>query len=267
MSKKIIEVYNSSHPAFRFLKYYSEKLSLGWVFEQAPNWDDAMKAEADLALVDLQKSLFLLENLSLVPAQVKTFGCFDSLVMESGRPIPRNIFYDSLEKFFIEHARDLDIRAAAFVVGDDVEARVVSLFLASRGIRNIYLVGNISKLVHELKILKRAQIGINFSMVAPEEMTLQTVVAGVLVNTMNLSGQEELVTDLSYFNYMKSDAYILDLYPVQKENALLEEAERAGLRILSEHWFLETFVKDCLTRLGVEYQSSVWDDFVKENYS
>lgn len=268
MSKRLIEISNSSHPAIRFLKYYSEKLNLGWDFESTRDWIPQNIKSADLVLLDLALSPQILPEVSLVPAQVKTFGCFDSVVLENEHAMPRNIFFQALESFFIEFAKDLDIRSAAFVVGDGVEARVVALFLASRGIRSINLVGNVKKLKQEITILARAQIGIEFKAVAPEDMTLQSTSAGVLVNTMDLSQNSELMTDLSYFNYMKRDAYILDLCPVKKdENILLEEAERAGFRILKDSDFLGVFVRDCLKRIGCEHKPLIWESYQKENYS
>lgn len=266
MSLKILEVSDTSHPVYRFLSFYSQKLNLNWTLEHISEWLPEKGFQSDLVLVDLEKSPFIMDDIRMMPAQIKTFGCFDTIFRDGDYHIPRNLFFDSLETFFIEQARDLDNRAPAFVVGDRVQARVIALFLASRGIRQICLVGNVTRLKNEVKVMARAQIGVQFTPIAPEELTLQTMAASILVNTADLTQDAELMTDLSYFNYMKRDAYVLDLFPPDGENPLLEEAQRAGLRILDEAPFIEVFARDCLKRLGVDYKPSVWEEYRRENY-
>ncbi len=67
---------------------------------------------------------------------------------------------------------------------------VVASALAEMGVTEIYLVGDSGSLQQQQSILSRSQLGLRFHILIPDDLTLQAVSAGIVVNTVNLSEQK-----------------------------------------------------------------------------
>ncbi|NUN06933.1 MAG: hypothetical protein HUU57_14370, partial [Bdellovibrio sp.] len=170
----------------------------------------------------------------------------------------------------VSEARDLDIRAPAFVVGDNNDARVAAAVLADLGIAEVYLIGSLDKLHAHQRILSRSQVGVRFNIMAAEDLTVQAVNVGVVINTENLTEQKALLVDLSYFNFMMRLGYVLDANLLPVQNLLLEEAEKADLRVLSPVLVAKVFTRLWLERILPEEQQLTtqeiddsWTEFLK----
>lgn len=236
----------------RYLKFLAEKKSWNWEFSSMPqfSWEALQGAAAVKVAPVLSKDI--VPQLKILPTQVRALQCVDSFFSEDGSWYPRLVLQEALRNVLIKEARDLDIRVPAFVVGHNEEARVASAVLAEMGISEIYLVGEIASLRQQQDILSRSQLGIRFHILPPQDLTLQAVSSGIVINTVDLSQDRELLVDLSYFNFMKADGYVLDLNLLPLENLLLEEAQKAELRVLSPVLIAEEVTRLWLKRLSTE---------------
>ena len=258
---------------FRFLQFLAAKKNAPWTFERHEEFNFELLQGAQAALVTPHMSSEILSKFQVVPTQVRAIELMDSLFFEQGAWLPRILIHEGLRRVLITEARDLDIRSPAFVVGDEELLRVAAAVLAEMGFAEIFLVGDVAKLAEQKRILSRSQLGITFHTLAVEELTMQATSAGIVVNTSDLSQSKALLTDLSYFNFMKQNGFAVDLSSAHVPNALLEEAERAELRTLPYANIMKTVVKLWLERL----QSSdlitddelvqCWMDFLRENPS
>ncbi len=255
----------------RYLRTLSERKGWGWVFEVHPEFSLELLKGASAAKVEPSLSPQVLSYLKVLPTQVRAVEVVDSLFQEEGSWYPRLLLHESMRSVLVSNARDLDIRAPAFVVGDNEAARVVSAVLVEMGIADIYLIGDVEKLQLQKDILTRSQLGIRFHILPMEDLTLQSVSAGIVVNVVDLSQQKSLLTDLSYFNFMKGTGYALDLNLFPTHNLLLEEAERADLRVLHPVLVAEVLTSLWLERLKVATEVSKqeihesWKQFLQEN--
>lgn len=257
-------------PFIQFLQYLAKKKSWDWQFETLPEFSMEALNGAHAAKVFPRLSADILPQLKVLPSQVRSIETLDSFFNENGTWYPRLLLHEALKDVLISEARDLDIRAPAFVVGDNNEARVAAAVLAEMGVSDIYLVGAAETLQPQKEILARAQIGIRFHILIPDDLTLQAVSAGIIVNTVDLSQQKSLLTDLSYFNFMKHKGYALDLNLIPSQNLLLEEAEKAELRVLSPVLVATVLSQMWLQRLNVTGVALTelrdeWNHFLKEN--
>lgn len=254
----------------RYLNWLSQKNAWGWELESHPDFSWEHLEGAAAAIVAPELSLKVLAQVKTLPTQVRNIEYLDSFFQEAGGWYPRVLIYEALRQLLVAEARDLDIRAPAFVVGNGDEVRVVASVLAEMGIVDIHLVGEVHSLEKQKSILVRSHLGIHFQIVDSEDLTLQAVSAGIMVNTLDLSDKKLLFTDLSYFNFMKAEGYVLDLNLLPWHNLLLEEAVKADLRVLRPVLVAAAETRLWLDRLKFGEQLSIeqlilsWEEFLKE---
>lgn len=271
-TKKILEFNPEGQSLFcQFLAHLAKEQGWDFQFETHPEYNADLLDSADMVRVDMSLSDGILEKTNVQPTLVRTVRCVDSFVKEDGKWYPRLLFYEALRKVLVDSARDMDIRAPAFVIGDTEKARVVTSVLAQMGFGEIYVVGQdpISLSV-QMQLLKRSHLGIHFQGMMADQLTILSVSAAIVINTVDISKDRELLSDLSYFNFMKRDGYALDLNLLPFVNPLLEEAERAELRVLHPSLvaaqltllWLEKLVPE--SRLKVEDLRESWKTFLKQ---
>lgn len=216
--------------------------------------------DADLALFSFVEAQKLLPQLPTLPPLVKSLQCFDAFSPEDGKWYPRLFLYEALRSVLVESARDLDNRSPAFVVGEGAELRAVASVCAHLGFTEVYLIGENSEVLSEdVRILSRGYFGVQFKVLPVEELTIQAVSGSLVINTVNMDQHEALLNDLSYFNFLKSTGYVLDCYVGNLQSPLLEEAEKAGLRVLQPAQVLQSLVELCLEKIGQSDLLSVAD--------
>ncbi|UOF02401.1 Rossmann-fold NAD(P)-binding domain-containing protein [Bdellovibrio reynosensis] len=271
---KIVE-FTSSEPGLfvGFLQFLAREQNWDWQFETLTDFSlDALQG-ASAAYVDTRLSKEILPQLKMHSTESRSSLCVDSFFKEENTWYPRLLIAESLRLILVQEARDLNNRAPGFVVGTGELARVAANVLAEVGVSEIYLVGE-SDEGQELRAgLMRALLGIKIHSVVPEDLTVQAISAGIIINTVDLSDNEELMRDLTYFNFMRNDGYVLDFNLLPVQNPLLLEATKAELKTLIPQALYAQVAKLWLERLEVGSYLSVedlresWMQFLKENSS
>jgi shikimate dehydrogenase len=274
-TQKIYEV-SPAGPSFffRFLEHLAQKNSWALEFHHSTEFSPEIYAQAQGIAVDMSMSRPLLDDCQLQTTLVRNLQCLDSFFKDDGAWLPRNLTYEALRRVLITSARDLDIRQPAFVVGHGEKMRVVASLLSEVGFKDIYLVStDLADLEEEIEFLTRRQLGVRYHKVPADELTMQVVSAAIVINSDDLSTDEPLLSDLSYFNYMKGNGYVLDMHWDAEHNLLLEEAVNAELKIFPPETILWNLVLLWAERLNVDTQIKVeevresWIFFLKQNSS
>lgn len=251
----------------KYLKFISEQKAWNWTFETHPQLVDEVLVNTLAVKVDTSLSTHILPQFRVLPSLVRDLGVLDSLFQDNGQWYPRLLLYEALRLVLVAEAPDLDIRAPAFVIGDNEEARVAVSVLADMGVADFYLVGDSEHLMLEKEILLRSQLGIRIQILPPEELTMQALSAGIAVNSMDLSEQKSLFMDLSYFNFMKLGGYVLDFNLSSNPNLFLDEAEKAGLNVLSPVLVACVFTRLWLERLNKKLNVILSDKEIQDSWS
>lgn len=246
---KIAGVSIARSSEWQALRKLAEKCSWPWDFVEFDELDLSDLEGFNAALVPLSSGKGSIEKFQVLPTQVRKLEVLDSLFLESGTLLPRLIIPEALRQFLVYSVKDIDIREPAFIVGDTPIVRVAGSVLADMGYGTIYLVGDSDALQTEKAILKRAQFGVQYQIVNPENLTLQAVSASLLINTASLPEGDLFLNDLSYFNYMKPEGVVLDLNPVDEEKPLLKEAVDANLRTLDTEVYIDFYIYHWLHKL------------------
>lgn len=273
MSKKIVE-FRSEEPStlFRFLQFLAAKKSGLFDLVKHDQYAPELLEGADAALFSFEQSRMLYPSLQVLPTQVRLLECFDFYLPENSKWYPRLLFYEAIHNVLVKRARDLDIRVPAFIVGQGECLRVAAAVCTELGYSEIYLIGeNAAELHRESRILSRGNLGIKFTVLPIEELTIQAVSASLIINTVQLPHESELLKDLSYFNFMNTGGYAFDCHLGNLESELMEEAERAELKVLYPTDLLQALVEIVLEKLkqsDLVSSAELLDwitDFKKEN--
>lgn len=256
-----------------FLKFLARDQNWDWQFETVTDFSLDALHEATAAYVDTRLSKEILPKLKMHSTETRSSLCIDSFFKEESTWYPRLLISESLRLMLVQEARDLNTRAPAFVVGTGELARVAANVLAEVGVSEIYLVGESTEGEELRAELMRALLGIKLHSVVPEDLTVQAISAGIIINTVDLSDNEELMRDLTYFNFMRSDGYVLDFNLLPLQNPLLLEATKAELKTLTPQALYARVAKQWLDRLEagsyltLEDLRESWMQFLKENSS
>ncbi|WP_413561020.1 hypothetical protein [Bdellovibrio sp. HCB209] len=251
MSKKIVE-FREENPGtlFRFLQYIAAKKADLFELERHDQYSAEALKSADAALFSFEQARLLYPSLQVLPTQVRLMECFDFYLPEDKKWYPRLLFYEAIHDVLVHKARDLDIRVPAFIVGDGECLRIAAAVCTELGYSEIYLIGeNTVQLHREARLLSRGNLGIKFKVLPIEELTIQAVSASLIINTIHLPSESELLKDLSYFNFMNTGGYAFDCHLGNLHSELMEEAERAELKVLYPADLLQSLVRIVLEKL------------------
>lgn len=231
---KIIEI--SSQPlsaSAQHMAEFAKEKSLPWEVELLPAYDADIVNESVGTMVGFSVSDQILSGLATIPTLVRLTDSFDSFIREGDTWYPRLLIFEALRTLVVDKIPDLDNRASGYIVGDNQEARIAAAIMADLGFSTIFVASdnekNLSRLIEQLQ---RNFIGIDFKGVEAKSVISQKIQAGFLINCIDLTEQEDLKEDLSYFNFMKANGLVLDLEQAN-DCSLLEEASRASLRVIS----------------------------------
>ncbi len=200
------------------------------------SWKDLQKKligsrAAVLELVDSQK---IISQMTTLPTETRLLSCADCLFYEDGAWWPRLNLKEAMRELIIKKAKTLDINESAFIIGEGPMLRLLASLVVSFGYSKVFLVGlSIVDVDQQVERLKKNFVGIDWRPMEASQLTMQTVGATILINSISLTENPNLLSDLAYFNFMKNNGLVIDLNVFPLESLLIEEAVRANLRYLT----------------------------------
>lgn len=197
-------------------------------------WLPYVQEGALMLRVEPEESQVVLDHFPRLPTHVNWLATADSLVFESKEWWPRLYLYDSLRTVVVSHFRELDIGLEGYVVGANRMGRAAVAALAGLGFSKISLVDeDEDKIKAEAAYLSRYLFGVRIEGVPSYMLTEREAPGSMTVNTKVLPDNSTVLTDLSYFNFMKTGGVVIDISECTSQNTLLQEAERADLKTMS----------------------------------
>lgn len=203
-------------------------------FDDLPTWLPYVQEGALLLRVPPEKSLTVLEHFPQLPTHVKWLQTADSLVFENKEWWPRLYLYDTLRSLIVGQFRDLDISLDSYVIGANHMGRAAVAAMVGLGFSHVSLVDeDDEKLEKEVTLLRRYLFGVNIEAVPAHTLTVREKPGSLMLNTVSMRDNSDVLGDLSYFNFMKTGGVVIDISECSSHNHLLEEAQRADLKIMS----------------------------------
>jgi hypothetical protein len=242
----------------RFFQKIAEKEALDFIFEPVAVFSPDLKDTSVAMLVRPDLSLEIVPTIAIVPAQVRSVWALDSFFQDSAGWMCRVLEFESLREILVARAKEMDTLKPAFIVGEGAKVRIAAAVIADLGFSEIYLVSeHEEELQQNMQVISRNYIGLQFHALMAHELTMQALNASLLINTVDLSQNSPLLNDLSYFNFMSHGGLVFDYNLEGYDNdSLLEEAQRAELRILPREDFACSLASLWMKNAGVELKSS-----------
>lgn len=197
-------------------------------------WLPFMEEGALAVRFPASESQAIIDQFPHLPTDVRWLEAADVLMHEADGWWPRLLIYETLRKLLIQRFSSLNIGLHCYVIGATRLGRAAVAAMATLGFSNISIIDEDEVLLAlEVKTLRRYLLGINIEAVPAGTLTVQTKAGSLMINTLTLQDESDVLKDLSYFNFMNQGGIVVDISECCERSQLLEEAERADLKILT----------------------------------
>jgi hypothetical protein len=190
-------------------------------------------AEADVALVSADYSKIFFEYFPQISRRLLEVGRID-MIEKTQITSPLCLAREALHELIVEKAPNLDTHAKAYVTGADASMRVALSVLVQLGYRHINIVHDEVEMIEGIiSELKRFYFGVQLYSLKNMDLTLQPNNGSILINTVQLDNQPDLLQDLSYLNFIYGSGLIVETNTFPLGHSLIDEAKNVGLTVLS----------------------------------
>lgn len=220
-------------------------------------------SDTKMIRLDLNTSSLLLPKISVLPENVKEDGVCDTLIFDNNSFIPRNFYFESLRRVFVNKFKKSRLNGCAAIICHEYEVDAMISFSVSLGFSHL-LVFLEDVDPFKLKGSLKKFIGVQVDFVNSKKITENSHIATIMINSMDLEHNTNLLADVCYFNFMHSDGVIIDLFSKSPISPFLFEAEKANLKTLSRREVAMNYDFFLLEKLNL--QDKVSKDSFFSNY-
>jgi shikimate 5-dehydrogenase len=258
LTQRILELAEELSPSCRHLNGYFKNRQWDVVCEALPGrsaedlltWLPFVQENAVALRFQPEGSDTVVKQFPQLPTNVRWLETADTLLLEDGAWWPRLLSYDAFRKLLISRFPALNVGLHCYVIGATQIGRVGVASMASLGFSHLSVVDEDElKLHREVAFLKRYLLGIQIESVPASTLTVQTKAGALMLNTLHLPEENPVLKDLSYFNFMNQGGVVVDISECCHDNALLQEAQRADLSVLTGLEVQSQIDVDLLTKL------------------
>lgn len=209
-----------------------------WAELQLPvEWAETEQSPIDGVIVDPNQSSKELEHLRRIPRDILLLKYFDFLKFEDGVFWPRALALESLRQVILRRVPEgLDLRAWALVTGTAPLARAALGIIFHLGFRQARLIYDAPEEMNALQLksdLEKYYFGLKISLQKTNELTLQPNNGSILINTVDLEANKEMLETLLYLNFLHRPGMIVDM-PFHLQNGpLIEEGHESGFETVA----------------------------------
>jgi shikimate 5-dehydrogenase len=136
---------------------------------------------------------------------------------------------------FAKVGENFDLGSSAIVVGAGAMARVLVAVLFREGFKEFGITAlDEDRGVELIRDLRKIYFGAEFEFIPKDELILLPGLYGFIANTTPSTDKNELLAELSYFNFFIPRGVALDLY-LETSSNFLKEAKDIGATIITGH--------------------------------
>lgn len=209
-------------------------------YKKDGDWQRELSAVVDLKHVRWGEAVQVevSKNSHIQSTWTALLGLTDGMVFRDSKWWPLCAAYDVVCRCVTSIGEGLDMRASAFISGTGAMARVGIAALFRSGFRKFRLLAvNAQEADLLLNDIKVKFFGADLERVPPEKIVLLAGVSSVFFNTLTEAAAPELVTEISYLNFLKRPGALIDTSLNVQPTLLLHEAKDSGIPIL-DGWYL-----------------------------
>ncbi len=165
-------------------------------------------------------------------------GLTDGMVLRDSRWWPLCASYEVVCQRITSIGEGLDMKASAFISGTGCMARVGIASLFRAGYRKFRILATHEEEAAQMvKDISVKFFGVDIEIVHPSKIVMLAGVSSIFFNTLLESEAPDLVTEISYLNFLKRPGAIIDTTLYSKPTVLLKEATDSSIPTL-DGWHL-----------------------------
>jgi shikimate 5-dehydrogenase len=168
-----------------------------------------------------------------LPASVQTLKVVDAFVKgKDGEWWPRCFLGDAIMESISEDMTKLDFTGAILVIGAGADARAAVSAFVRVGFNRFNITDESDDLADAaVADLRRSFFNVQFNHVPRHMITQLPSIHSVAINTVSLAANDGIMTELSYFNFLKPGGVWLDLPLEPGAGSLDTEARNVGAMV------------------------------------
>lgn len=225
--------------------------------------DPLLAKQVSLLLVDPNESTDWLHRAKKSSQDLQRIEFTDSIWFENKVYWPKAIYPRALHDMIVRVGKKLDTREWAYVTGTGPWARLAVLTAFDLGYRKLRIISNDSPGILDLATrIQKFCFGIEMEELRHEDVTLQPNNGSLLVNTIDLAVEKDLLSTLLYLNFVRKPALIVDVPFNYQPNPLLQECSQAGFDTISSVNLRGLYDFCLLEQLKVEI-GVTWEQYLK----
>lgn len=225
----------------RWLLLSSHLRALGAENEYVP-WPGDAEAQTDLDALD---GLFhvrlstrvgprMLKNLKAQSSWITLLGVIDGMIARDRRWWPLCALYESFGQVLVRVGQHLDYRGNVFVAGAGGAARTAIVAFFKAGFKRFFVTNSDEAEAQSMiDDIRTKFFGLSIQFVPIEKIVLLGADTSALVNCTPDTGNNPLIVELSYLNFLKRTGYLFDLARSRAPNVLVAEAMDAGVNVIN----------------------------------
>lgn len=216
-----------------FLKQQGCENSWQWIQSTPENFADKI-ADAQEEFDALRiASPFGTKTLKLFPKHeswVGQVGAVDSLILFQKQWWPRPALTLAFNELLKLYGDKLDPRSRVLIVGAGAAARMIIAAIVKIGIKHITIANHVENTAQQLLMkLRRLFVGVEFESCSADKIILLPGSYGCLINTTPFVAENEIISELYYFNFLRTGGMVWDLVTAPLETPLIKEARDIGI--------------------------------------
>jgi len=232
---------NPSKKRFDFLQSYLAKKGIentvNYIKATPTDFPEALKkalTEYDNIRIGTPFGQSVLGQFKRQTAFIVQLGVSDCLFKTDDEWWGRSYLYDSFNEILREIGTKLDISGPVLIVGSGAACRACVSSLIKIGASEFSIASSFVEEGQELiEKLSRTYFNINFKFVGQDQLVLLPGSHGLAINTTPYIPSNEIIDELSYFNFLKRDGFFCDFSLDPVESSLIIEAKEIGIEVLN----------------------------------
>jgi shikimate 5-dehydrogenase len=199
---------------------------------------EILKSESQVCVVAQSFSVEVLKHLPQLTAEAIQMGATDVIIKDKGGWWPRPCLDEAFTRAIFQRMGQINFDSHALVAGANGYSKMIIGALAKIGFLNINLIEQSEEIGNNiLEEMKKKYFQINFNFIGLEKVTKLPGVHSVLMNTIPLTLEDEILDELYFFNFLDQKGVVMDLNLPPSDTPLVLEAKQWGARHLSGDYF------------------------------
>lgn len=194
----------------------------------------SLESQVQAFIVDQHFSDILLKEYPRISTEALKVGRFDSLFNDKGKWWPFLLCRESLQTLISERDPLLDTHSIGYIIGANTLARVAFDALSQFGFNRIKIVEvEENEAESMLAFVNTKYFGIQTQVLKSSDLTHEPNNGSALINCASVQTSADVLEELSFLNFMKKTALVVDTNVTPYTHHLMDEARHVGMKTIA----------------------------------